>query len=139
MRVFSSESYVDSLAGFRRVTFEELVAILRRIDGMPAEAVGALARSVWSRVPPHPRGRRAWAQAATSLKLLAQWLASESLIDDQTIDAVHTLLKAAARRDGKPRNAREAPLWRMKADSAQRRHRKSDYEALVTDAVDILR
>jgi hypothetical protein len=90
------------IAGYRRVTREQLLAILRDIEGMPAGAVPAIGQNVWSCAPAHPQARILWARASRALEPLHTWLdvAEELPIEDDRIRALGKLLASASGSEG---------------------------------------
>jgi hypothetical protein len=90
------------IAGYRKVTWEELLAILRDIEGMPPGAVLAITQNVWICVPGHPQVRRLWARVSRALEPLQVWLqiAERMPIEDPRNLAVVKLLASASGTDG---------------------------------------
>ena len=62
------------LGGYRQIAWHALVALVRRAEGVSAEAGGAIAQAVWVCAPRHPLGRAAWSRAAEGVKALRDWL-----------------------------------------------------------------
>jgi hypothetical protein len=97
-----SRAESSAVAGYRRVTWEQLVAILREIEGIPPRAVHAMAQVVWRSVPSHPQARTLWTRASRALEPLLTWLrvAEGSPADDHRVVAVGQLAVLASEVEG---------------------------------------
>ena len=91
-----------AVAGYRRVTREQLVAILGAIEGIPAGTADALAQIVWRSVSDHPLARRLWSRASRAIEPLATWLrmVEGSPSDDVRVVSIGQLVASAADSEG---------------------------------------
>jgi len=91
-----------TVGGYRRVTREQLVAILREIEGMPTGAVHVIAQIVWRSVPDHRHPRTLWARTSRALESLRAWLrlAEGSPDEDPRVVAISQLAAMASEAEG---------------------------------------
>jgi hypothetical protein len=91
-----------TVGGYRRVTREQLVAILREIEGMPTGAVPVMTQIVWCSVPDHRHPRMLWARTWRALESLRTWLrlAEDSPDDDPRVVAISQLAMMASEAEG---------------------------------------